>query len=74
VRLLPEEAMRQFFVEFMETAEAASDLGTINPILPLIASWKSTAEVYADPDLARELMNPEGGDYGVVEPPEAAAE
>jgi hypothetical protein len=74
VRFLPEETVREFLVEFMDTARAASDLGTLNPLVPLIAAWKSTAEVYADPELHAALTKPTGGDYGPVEPPEVPSE
>lgn len=74
VRFLPKKAVQEFLVEFMETARAAADLGTVGPIVPLIAAWKSTAEVYADKELYGALTRPEGGDYGTVEPPEVPEE
>ncbi|WP_052851761.1 hypothetical protein [Streptomyces avicenniae] len=67
VRFLPEEAVRTFLVEFMDTARAASDLGSIAPLVPLIASWKSTAEVYADPELAAQLRRSTDDDLGPVD-------
>ncbi|RKN08943.1 hypothetical protein [Streptomyces radicis] len=70
VRFLPREAAREFLAEFMETARAASDLGSISPLVPLIASWKSTAEVYADPELAAQLRQSTDDDLGPVERPE----
>jgi hypothetical protein len=74
VRFLPEDAVREFLVEFMDTARAATDLGTLGPLVPLIAAWKSTAEIYADKELYATLTKPEGGDYGPVEPPEVPGE
>ncbi|WP_234382778.1 hypothetical protein [Streptomyces dysideae] len=74
VRFLPEDAVREFLVEFMDTARAATDLGTLGPLVPLIAAWKPTAEIYADKELYATLMKPEGGDYGPVEPPEVPGE
>lgn len=67
VRFLPEAAVREFLVEFMDTARAASDLGTINPLAPVIASWKSTAEVYSNPELAAQLRTPTEDDLGPVD-------
>lgn len=67
VRFLPPEAVQEFLVEFMDTARAASDLGTVSPLVPLIASWKSTAEVYADPELAAQLRESTDEDLGPVE-------
>lgn len=69
VRFLPPEAAREFLVEFMTTARAASDLGTVAPLAPVIAAWKSTAEIYSDPELRRKLSEPLEDDLGPVEPP-----
>ncbi|MER6528906.1 hypothetical protein [Streptomyces sp. NPDC001508] len=74
VRFLPTEAVREFLIEFMETARASSELGTVSPIAPLVVSWKSTAEIYADPELRDQLTAPAEGDFGPVEPPKATAE
>ncbi|MFB6567348.1 hypothetical protein [Streptomyces noursei] len=74
VRFLPEDAVREFLVEFMETARAASELGTVGPVAPVIAAWKSTAEVYADPELRAKLSEPLEDDLGLVEPPVFDAE
>jgi hypothetical protein len=74
VRFLPQEAVREFLVEFMDTARAASDLGTLNPLAPLISAWKSTAEIYADPDLRAQLTRTDGSDYGPVAAPEVGEE
>ncbi|MER6103512.1 hypothetical protein ABT115_14600 [Streptomyces sp. NPDC001832] len=74
VRFLPDRAVREFLVEFMDTARAASDLGTVTPLAPVIASWKSTAEIYSDPELRAKLLEPLEGDFGPVEPPAVDAE
>lgn len=74
VHFLPDAAVREFLVEFMETARAASDLGTVAPLAPVIASWKSTAEIYSDPELRAKLLEPVGDDFGPVEPPAVDAE
>lgn len=74
VKFLPPAEVREFLVEFMETARAAADLGTVGPLLPLIAAWKSTAEIHADPELYHALTSPEGGDCGEVEPPGVTGE
>lgn len=60
---LPEEAVREMLAEMLSAIEMGLALD------PLIAAWKSTAEVYADPDLYRTLTTPTGGDFGVVLPP-----
>lgn len=69
VRFLPDKAVREFLLEFMETARAASDLGTMNPLALVIASWKSTAEIYADPELAADLRRSTEDDLGEAERP-----
>lgn len=67
VRFLPDKAVREFLIEFMDTARAASDLGTMSPLAPVIAAWKSTAEIYADPELSKQLLASTDDDLGSVE-------
>ncbi|MFB9345869.1 hypothetical protein ACFFUA_00055 [Streptomyces heliomycini] len=75
VRLLPDGAVREFLVEFVETARASTDPGTIEPISQVIAEWKHTAEIYADPELYAALTAGHGDvDFGDVPAPEAAGE
>jgi hypothetical protein len=69
VRFLPTDAVREFLVEYVETARAAAELGTIGPLAPVIASWKATAEVYSDPELSARLLADTKGDFGVAEEP-----
>jgi hypothetical protein len=72
VRWLPDDAVREFLVEYIETARAAAELGTIGPLAPVVASWKATAEVYSDPELYAKLRTPTSGeDFGPAEPPVA---
>lgn len=75
VRFLPEKEVREFLIEFIETARASTDLGTVSPIAQLITAWRHTAEVYADPGLHRALTRDHGDrDFGDVPPPEVAYE
>ena len=75
VRFLPEDAVREFLLEFLETARASTDLGTVNPLATTISAWKSTAEIYADPELAARLLAPsEGEDFGPVPAPVVLSE
>lgn len=72
VRWLPAEAVREFLVEYVETARAAAELDTVAPLAPVIASWKATAEAYSDPDLYKRLTAPSNGEeFGLAEPPPA---
>lgn len=74
VRFLPDEAVREFLVELVDTAKASTALGVIDPIATVIAAWKHTAEVYSDPELFAALTADTDEDYGRVAPPEAADE
>lgn len=74
VRFMPADAVREFLMEYVETARAAAELQTVAPLGPLIASWKATAEVYSDPELAKRLLEPTEGDFGVAEEPTAPSE
>jgi hypothetical protein len=69
VRFLPDDAVREFLVEYVETARAAAELESVAPLAPLIASWKATAEIYADPELSKKLLEPTDGDLGPAEEP-----
>jgi hypothetical protein len=71
VRFLSDDAVREFLVELVETARASTDLGVIAPIGTVIAAWKHTAEIYADPELLVALTHESDGDYGAVPPPVA---
>jgi hypothetical protein len=75
VRFLPAQDVRHFLIEFVETARAAADLGTLSPIAQLITEWKHTAEVYADQELYRTLTADNGDeDHGDVPEPQATDE
>ncbi|MEU6254039.1 hypothetical protein [Streptomyces sp. NPDC047043] len=74
VRYLPDVAVREFLVEFVETARAAVDLDNVGLLAPVIAAWKSTALIHADEKLHGELTKPVGEDLGSVEPPEVSSE
>ena len=59
----------QFATEFIETAVASGDLGTLAPLSALIAEWRDTALVHADPRLAAALRRPHPGDGDLVPRP-----
>ncbi|WP_203691109.1 hypothetical protein [Streptomyces sp. SID12488] len=67
MRFLSEAAVREFLVEFVETARAAVDLDNVSLLAPVIAVWKSTALIHADKNLHRELTRPASEDFGPVE-------
>ncbi|MFJ2630879.1 hypothetical protein ACIO6U_02795 [Streptomyces sp. NPDC087422] len=74
VRFLPPMDVRRFLVDFIETARASADLGTVSPIAQLITEWRHTAEIYADPDLYKALTAEGDEDFGDVPEPKATDE
>jgi hypothetical protein len=71
MRSLSPDEVRAFIAEFTETAWACAGLGTLTPLNAVVAAWRVTAEVHADPGLRAALTGPlEEADYGPVpEPP-----
>jgi hypothetical protein len=70
VRFLSTEDIRQFLVELVETVTASAELGNIAALAPVVAAWRNTAEIYADPELYGALTTPlDGADYGPVPEP-----
>lgn len=66
VSFLPEHEQRRFETDLLKTLRACASIGRFTAFENLIDSWAATAEVWSDPDLARELMRaveePEGSD------------
>ena len=70
VRFLPATAVREFLIELVETANACAELDNLAPLEPVVAAWRRTAEVFADPKLHRALNEPlDGTDHGPVPAP-----
>lgn len=69
VRFLPQEDSRQFVDEFVRTADACAEIDMVEPLVRLVREWKSTASVWADPELAQRLQEPAVGDGEVVPVP-----
>ncbi len=70
VRSLPEEGVRQFVLELVETSAVAGGLGNSAPVAHLVAAWRSTAEVHADPELLA-ILKRDGADSPAVPEPSA---
>jgi hypothetical protein len=71
VRHLPDDAKREFTAEWLETLSAAAAMGNNAAVEGVVAAWRSTAEIYADPELFEILTRDhEGADYGPVPRPE----
>jgi hypothetical protein len=58
--------------ELLADLVAGADTGLLTPFARSLVSWRSTAEAWSDPRLARELQGPFEGDGPVIDRPEAA--
>ena len=58
MRFLPPASREAFVRELVETIEAFASMGKLARIEVLVAAWKATAEVYAEPELAAKLTEP----------------
>jgi hypothetical protein len=58
--------------ELLADLVAGADTGLLTPFARNLASWRSTAEVWSDPTLARDLRGPFDGDGPVIDRPETA--
>jgi hypothetical protein len=69
-RHLPDDAKEEFTAEWIATLSAAAEMNNNAAVETTIASWRSTAEVYADPELYSILTREHNEDYGPVPMPE----
>jgi len=69
LEVLPPDDRATFVEEFTRVAVAAGDLDVYNPLSQLIREWRATAEVHADPDVAKRLYQPTTADGPPVAPP-----
>ncbi|MGC4805954.1 hypothetical protein [Micromonospora sp. DT233] len=70
VRFLPPADAQQMADEFVATAEAATAMGNTAALSQLLAEWRHTAEIHADPDLHRVLTAPSADDFGAATRPD----
>jgi hypothetical protein len=74
VRHLPDDAKKEFAAEWLDTLSAAADLENNAAVEVVVAEWRSTAEIYADPELYAILTREtDVDDGGPVPPPEVPA-
>jgi hypothetical protein len=67
VRFLPKADVQAFLVELIDTMHACAEMGNIAALMPVIAAWQETAEIYSDPELLKAANAPlDGTDYGEV--------
>lgn len=55
---LPAEARFECVAELLDHLLAGADTGLLLPFARALREWKSTAEVYSDPELAHRLRGP----------------
>jgi hypothetical protein len=55
VELLPPTDRREFIDEFSRVLMAVAEVDNYDPLSQLVHEWRSTAEIHADPKLARGL-------------------
>lgn len=72
VAFLPRDEVQEFVVELVATLRAAESIDNPAPVVQVIESWRHTAEVLADPELAAILSSATGEDLGAVPAPDAA--
>jgi Family of unknown function (DUF6247) len=72
VRHLPDDAKEEFAAEWLATLTSAAELHNNAPVEGVVASWRSTAEIYADPELYAILTrkHDKGDDFGPVPRPQ----
>lgn len=68
VRFLPEHDAERFAGELLRVLEAAESVHAPQPVHQLVAEWRHTAEIHADPELLAAL-HAEPGDFGDVAEP-----
>jgi hypothetical protein len=69
LELLPEPDRETFADEFSRVVVATADLDNFVPLGQLVREWRATADVHADPSLARNLRRPLDATGARVEPP-----
>ncbi|MEV4351388.1 hypothetical protein AB0J83_43585 [Actinoplanes sp. NPDC049596] len=66
---LPAEERLTCVQELLADLMAGADTGLLIPFARNLASWRSAAEAWSDPQLARELQGPFEGDGPAIERP-----
>jgi hypothetical protein len=71
VVFLPKPDRKLFVDELTRTLVGAGAIQNYSPVAQLLREWRSTAEIHADPKLARRLRKPLAADGGQVMVPSA---
>lgn len=72
IRFLIPEDQTTFVQELIATMDASDEVGSPAPVLQVIAEWRHTAQIYADPELLELLRSQTVGDLGAVPAPPSA--
>ncbi|MBB6172584.1 hypothetical protein HNR23_002644 [Nocardiopsis mwathae] len=67
VRHLPEEEVHEFSEELVAALSDAAELDTDTSVQEVIAGWRATARIKADPEQHRRALEPMTGDFGPVD-------
>ncbi|GAA4372158.1 hypothetical protein GCM10023088_25490 [Actinomadura verrucosospora] len=67
VRHLSTEEVRAFTVELVEALSDAAELDLDTSLNEVVAGWRATARIKADPEQHEEAVRPTSGDFGPVE-------
>jgi hypothetical protein len=67
VRHLGSEGAREFTIELINALSDAAELDADDAAQEVIAGWRATARIKADPEHYREALLPSDGDFGPVE-------
>jgi hypothetical protein len=69
LEFLPEADQAAFLAELPRTLLASAEIDSYTPVSQMLAEWRATAEVHADPKLARRLGRPVDADGDRVAAP-----
>jgi hypothetical protein len=67
---LPAADVDQLLTELVAVTQGAASLDNLSPVAVLLAQWRHTAEVYADPVLLEILLREPEGDFGPATAPD----
>ncbi len=69
---LPDDERGEFFEALTATVAACAEVDTFEPLAHLIEGWRATAEIHANPELAKVLSVPRSGPPVKVKRPKAS--
>ena len=69
---LPDDEREEFFGALTATVAACVDVDTFEPLAHLIEGWRATAEIYANPAMAKVLSVPRSGPPVKIKRPKAS--